>query len=723
MEPRPFDRTDAAITALIGVAALLYPLFFFDRWIGLLDEGYIHAIADDVNRGAVLYRDVYIDNPFPGSFHLLALWFRLFGTSVLSSRVLALVGFAVYAASFYRIVRASVPRAWALGFIVFLFAYRVWAFPHWQVYSYSLASATLITAAAALLVSAVQHGSFAWIAAAGLVAGLSAVCKQDYGFAVTGGLGLALLLLPLLRREAKGWTDWIARPATFGAGVAVVLGFMVLWLASRGALDEFVQQAVVQPLRGAVGFGAYPRLPDPWPLWGQDAHLREQVGHYFPSILVTLWWSSLSVGSLWRDTAFWDVTLKVVFWLPILAYALAAALWLGRGAADAARGRPASLFVSPARVLLLGFAGGFLIAFPPPRDWTHLMMIYPPQAAVGAVLLFDLDRRLGGTLRRVLRVGAAIVVAALFLSGFAMAIELRRQMSWPIDSPRAGVYADVQNGPILDDVLAWAREESPSGEPLPVYPLQPMLPFLAGREIAGGFHVIWPVQDPSRDVRIIDDLERRRPARVVYSLSQYQHLGRFQDNAPQLFDYLVDHYEIDRVFSRERLGPLLVGLARRPDELRDATSLPYDGERALDGAEPARWPFADVLEVEVGTPLEPRSARLRLRVDPDRPLLALSYGLNPDRWMDLQDGPFTFTAEVVPLSGGVPHEVLRETIDPAGDVSARAWRAAEVDLAPFAREPVEVVLRVAATERPKQPRDLAGWTVRVKPDAASGSAQ
>ena len=60
------------------------------------------------------------------------------------------------------------------------------------------------------------------------------------------------------------------------------------------------------------------------------------------------------------------------------------------------------------------------------------MMIYPPQAAVGVVLLFDLDRRLGERTRRALRFGAALVVAALFLSSFAMAIELRRQMSWPI---------------------------------------------------------------------------------------------------------------------------------------------------------------------------------------------------------------------------------------------------------------------------------------------------
>ena len=133
-----FDRTDWRWLAGIAVASLVYPLFFFDRWIGLLDEGYIHAIAADIVRGRSLYGDVFIDSPFPGAFHLLAWWFQLFDTSVLSSRYLALVGFAIYVTAFFRILRAMVDRRWALLFVAFLFAYRLWAFPHWQVYSLSL---------------------------------------------------------------------------------------------------------------------------------------------------------------------------------------------------------------------------------------------------------------------------------------------------------------------------------------------------------------------------------------------------------------------------------------------------------------------------------------------------------------------------------------------------------------------------------------------------------
>jgi hypothetical protein len=40
-----------------------------------------------VNRGKLLYRDVYVDAPLPGAFYAMAAWSRLAGTSVWSVRL------------------------------------------------------------------------------------------------------------------------------------------------------------------------------------------------------------------------------------------------------------------------------------------------------------------------------------------------------------------------------------------------------------------------------------------------------------------------------------------------------------------------------------------------------------------------------------------------------------------------------------------------------------
>src|SRR5713101_1371065 len=101
---------EALLTLGVGLAALAVQLPIYDRWLSLLDEGYILALADEVNRGKLLYRDVYVDAPLPGAFYLVAAWFRVAGTSIWSSRLLAVALFALLAMLLFRVGRAVLPR-------------------------------------------------------------------------------------------------------------------------------------------------------------------------------------------------------------------------------------------------------------------------------------------------------------------------------------------------------------------------------------------------------------------------------------------------------------------------------------------------------------------------------------------------------------------------------------------------------------------------------------
>src|SRR5439155_181453 len=186
--------------------------------------------------------------------------------------------------------------------------------------------------------------------------------------------------------------------------------------------------------------------------------------------------------------------------------------------------------------------------------------------------------------------------------------------------------ADAHNGPLLDELLAYIDAPARPGAPVPVYPLQPMLEFLAGREGAGGVHVIWPGQDPARHERIIADLEARDVRLVIYSFSHYASLGSFRENAPRLFEYLARHYAIERVFAHEPFGPLWCALGRRPQGPPPGTALP-----GSDGLVPALWSFTPVLAERVGTPDAPVVARLPLDVPPEQPRLDFAYGIDPER--------------------------------------------------------------------------------------------
>ena len=460
----------------------------------------------------------------------------------------------------------------------------------------------------------------------------------------------------------------------------------------------------------------------------QDPALRAEIGSYFPSILATLWWhgsGGIGTGHLYRNTAVWDVTLKLVYYAPLVVTGVAVVLWLGgfvrraRGAADEALRRD-----DAQRLVLLAWACGFLLAFNRPRDWVHLMMIYPPSLVVGAVLLERVARRLPRPAALAWGTLCALPVAALCAVSAALALDLRRTVDYQLATPRGGVRSDPRNGPIIDDLLAYVDEHVPPGDPLPVYPVQPMLTFLAGRDAAGGFHVIWPVQDPARDDKIVADLERRKPGTIVYSLSQYAHLGAFQNNAARLFGYLVDNYAIARVLSREPHGPLLAILARRDGPPAGISLL----DRIAPGGAllPTRWPFAQVLSQSVTLDTQPTPSFLKVSVPPQGATFEVALGVNPERWLGLKSGPFRFAVVVLTTRSsndrGTRKLVVEEILDPARIVGDRAWLPVSVDLDAFAGQDVLLALSVSTPNLVDEPGDLAGWAEpRLVPRAAGST--
>src|SRR5262245_17070432 len=111
LKPRPMRTTgDLALAALIGVLAVLVQLPFYDRWFPYFDEGFIYQIADEVRRGAVMYRDV-AHVAFPGVFYLMAAVFGLTGPSAGAGRMVAVGLFAVATMLTFGLARTVLSRS------------------------------------------------------------------------------------------------------------------------------------------------------------------------------------------------------------------------------------------------------------------------------------------------------------------------------------------------------------------------------------------------------------------------------------------------------------------------------------------------------------------------------------------------------------------------------------------------------------------------------------
>lgn len=79
------------LTNIILIAlAILYYLVFINKGIVLYDEGYFAHIAERIVGGEVPYKDFFIQFT-PGYFYLLVLFYKLFGVSVLTGRVLTIL--------------------------------------------------------------------------------------------------------------------------------------------------------------------------------------------------------------------------------------------------------------------------------------------------------------------------------------------------------------------------------------------------------------------------------------------------------------------------------------------------------------------------------------------------------------------------------------------------------------------------------------------------------
>lgn len=67
-----------------------YYLFFVNKGIVLYDEGYYAHIAERIINGEIPYKDFFLQFP-PGYFYLLALFYKIFGASIITGRILTLI--------------------------------------------------------------------------------------------------------------------------------------------------------------------------------------------------------------------------------------------------------------------------------------------------------------------------------------------------------------------------------------------------------------------------------------------------------------------------------------------------------------------------------------------------------------------------------------------------------------------------------------------------------
>jgi 4-amino-4-deoxy-L-arabinose transferase-like glycosyltransferase len=217
------DGHDRNLAIGLFLATLAY-LWIFRRYTSLEpDEGIVLQGAQRILRGEVLYRD-FFSFFTPGSYYLLALLFRIFGSSFVVGRIALVFVGGIYSVVTYLLARRVCSRGSALfaaGIVTLTtLPYRFEILHNWDS---TLWACLAVYASVRWLES--LHGKWAFVT--GSLASLTFLFEQSKGGGLILGLGVALTAITLLDLQRKLWsrTQVFALAAGFAWPFALTLAY------------------------------------------------------------------------------------------------------------------------------------------------------------------------------------------------------------------------------------------------------------------------------------------------------------------------------------------------------------------------------------------------------------------------------------------------------------------------------------------------------------------
>lgn len=529
-------KTRGAAVAL-ALVALAYIVLGFNRGLSIYDEAIPVVAAARILDGDLPYRDFWIIYP-PGQFYLLAGLFKVFGASLIVSRltsVAAIFGTTLLVYAMGRQLRLPLPLV-------------VLAAGLWTAAVGAIAGATLSSGiftalllglgSAALFNRFLEEPRRVLLMMSGLALGFTFLFRHD--IAACFLLAETAFVVATMRRRALGllarWLAAVVSPVVVTVAVLIIVG-----VPARNLVEDLV----IYPLTGYAGARSLPLpalIPDIGPLWSgrvsvpqYAAALRSGLRFYFPVAVFAVGISMLVFRRLARPVAFvglLGISLLSYAWVrsdlahivPAWAPALLLFAWLIHQLLE--RGRFRALGLALAAVWSIVFVWGAVVA--------------KADALVGTIrgpagLVLDAPR-------------GAHIVAGPEMAPMQAAIRYVQAVVPPDE--RIFVGNTHHDQLVLNDVMFY---------------------FLAGRRSATKYHELVPGIATTEEVqgRIIHDLESHRVRYVVLRADQ-GYVPRPAGGAEVLDRFIRDRFVKIETFGeysvwRRREGPssLLGSIGRR----------------------------------------------------------------------------------------------------------------------------------------------------------------
>jgi 4-amino-4-deoxy-L-arabinose transferase-like glycosyltransferase len=523
---------DRYIAILIFLASCAY-LCLFRRSTSMdPDEGIILQGAQRILEGQILYRD-FFSFFTPGSYYLLALLFKIFGSSLLVARTaLAFYG-GIFSVFTYLMARRVCSRwaALAAAYLVTITCvpWRFLALHNWD-------STLMACLAVYCTVCLIEKPRWGWVFAAGSFASITVLFEQSKGAGLVMGLALGLTLIwifaPDMLRLSRG--QWL----TLAIGLAWPCLLTFTYFYFHHALGALLTDWF-------------------WPLQHYSQVNRVPYGH--------LDWSDQTremlfhSGSwLWRGLAMFFVSPSLLLpVLPIIAIVLLV-YWV----VEARRGGLAPDRAAYYILICSTLAGLVLSVIVVRANTLHFVHLIPVLYLVLAWIMDGKDIR--GSLVNSIRPLVTIGVLIAF-TGVGMAFLIASRGSTTVETRRGQVKT---SGP--DTVLPYVLGHVPAGSNMLVYPYLPLYNYLTGTFNPTRFEYLQPgMHTLDQGEEAIREIAADHTAVVLFEPGFSQKIANSWPNTPLQFvandpvgDYILEHYSTCKVL-RSAAGWPFVYMVRK----------------------------------------------------------------------------------------------------------------------------------------------------------------
>ncbi len=458
-------RLDRFLLTAVATISLYWVSRFFDRGMGVIDEGFVAALSMRILNGELPYKD-FFTLLIPGVFLLHAGLYEVFGPTLWIGRCVLLLVATGIPVLVYLIARQRL-SPWASAAAAALSL--IWgphALEHINHANYNWLASFFALVGLWLTGRWVQTPVPAsWFSARlfciGLALGLSILFKQTIG-----GYAFIAIALFILFFQA-GWGRWRAW-ACMSAGAFVVQVPVLVWLGWHGALPAMFRHILIIPLSDFSKGGAHP-YPDMWPVWPG-----------FPAV-------NLDVSTTFLALMPWCYAAVALWWLVDFVRAR-----LNRNADN-----PGAQRARAQEALVLLYSGFAFLGNFPRADYGHLLY----NMSAGYIVLTVLFSRLHALLNRAAGAKVALggmVLLALFLARPLVEQGIRtplwtlgaRDTAWP--HPRAGVKTSAHDAQVFTQVVGEMERIKKTGARIFVLPCAPLLSFLADVPNPTRYDVLMP---------------------------------------------------------------------------------------------------------------------------------------------------------------------------------------------------------------------------------------